>query len=164
MINMRRVNCARLILYVDLVQTISCWVGRFRPRLVFTKVQWNGSWSLSIRKGFWSCKQMSDWYLFHSLFQKGNEEPKGCHGCKSAMESRHKSEVATVAWMIIFGDGLHNFIDGLSIGAAFTESILSGVSVSLAVICEEVPHELGKLLTNLRETKFCSQVCIFSCK
>lgn len=54
-----------------------------------------------------------------------------------------KSTIATVAWMIIFGDGLHNFIDGLSIGAAFSESILAGVSISVAVICEEFPHELG---------------------
>ena len=53
------------------------------------------------------------------------------------------SDIATVAWMVIFGDGLHNFIDGLSIGAAFTESILSGISISVAVICEEFPHELG---------------------
>lgn len=45
--------------------------------------------------------------------------------------------------MVIFGDGLHNFIDGLSIGAAFNESILTGVSISVAVVCEEFPHELG---------------------
>ena len=45
--------------------------------------------------------------------------------------------------MIIFGDGIHNFIDGLSIGAAFSESILTGISVSVAVLCEEFPHELG---------------------
>lgn len=45
--------------------------------------------------------------------------------------------------MIIFGDGLHNFIDGISIGAAYSESILSGLSVSLAVFAEEFPHELG---------------------
>lgn len=57
-----------------------------------------------------------------------------------------QSVIATVAWMIIFGDGLHNFIDGLSIGAAFTDSILSGISVSVAVLCEEFPHELGKLI------------------
>ncbi|KAH3888176.1 hypothetical protein DPMN_012205 [Dreissena polymorpha] len=52
-------------------------------------------------------------------------------------------KVKPVAWMIIFGDGLHNFIDGISIGAAFTESILAGVSVSIAIFCEELPHELG---------------------
>lgn len=54
-----------------------------------------------------------------------------------------RDQVAPVAWMIIIGDGLHNFIDGLSIGAAFTESIALGVSTSLAVIFEEFPHELG---------------------
>ena len=53
------------------------------------------------------------------------------------------NKIATVAWMIIFGDGIHNFIDGLSIGAAFSESILTGISVSVAVLCEEFPHELG---------------------
>lgn len=53
------------------------------------------------------------------------------------------SPIATVAWMIIFGDGFHNFIDGVSIGAAFQQSILTGISISLAVMCEELPHELG---------------------
>ena len=52
--------------------------------------------------------------------------------------------VAPVAYMIIFGDALHNLIDGLSIGAAFTDSTLLGVSVALAVMCEELPHELGQ--------------------
>lgn len=61
------------------------------------------------------------------------------HGSAAAGDG----EIATVAWMIIFGDGLHNFIDGLSIGAAFSESILAGISISVAVICEEFPHELG---------------------
>ncbi|KAK7874174.1 hypothetical protein R5R35_006220 [Gryllus longicercus] len=44
---------------------------------------------------------------------------------------------------VVFGDGFHNFIDGLSIGAAFNESTLTGVSISVAVLCEELPHELG---------------------
>lgn len=47
--------------------------------------------------------------------------------------------------MVIFGDGLHNFIDGVSIGASFDESILNGLSVSVAVICEEFPHEMGDI-------------------
>lgn len=33
-------------------------------------------------------------------------------------EATFKEPVATVAWMIIFGDAFHNFIDGLSIGAS----------------------------------------------
>ena len=59
------------------------------------------------------------------------------------LEGGGRGTIATVAWMIIFGDGIHNFIDGLSIGAAFSESILTGISVSVAVLCEEFPHELG---------------------
>ncbi|GMR48229.1 hypothetical protein PMAYCL1PPCAC_18424, partial [Pristionchus mayeri] len=53
------------------------------------------------------------------------------------------SAIAAVAWMILFGDGLHNLIDGISIGASFAESMHSGLSVSLAVLAEEFPHELG---------------------
>jgi zinc transporter 14 len=56
---------------------------------------------------------------------------------------RRVAEIAPVAWMIIIGDGLHNFIDGLSIGAAFTESIHNGMIICIAVIFEELPHELG---------------------
>ena len=61
-------------------------------------------------------------------------------------EVSKKPVIATVAWMIIIGDGLHNFIDGLAIGASFTGSVVIGISTSLAVICEELPHELGKVI------------------
>ena len=74
--------------------------------------------------------------LFISLLQTPNSH--------SHAELHGYREIKPVAWMVIFGDGLHNFIDGLSIGAAFTESIMTGLSVSLAVICEELPHELGQ--------------------
>ena len=62
-----------------------------------------------------------------------------------------ESAISSLAWMIIFGDGFHNFIDGLSLGAAFNESIPTGMSISLAVMCEELPHELGifSRITNL---------------
>ena len=57
--------------------------------------------------------------------------------------SHGHTEIAPVAWIIIVGESLHNFIDGLSIGCAFNESIVKGASLSLAIICEELPHKLG---------------------
>ena len=52
--------------------------------------------------------------------------------------------MSSVAWMVIMGDGLHNFTDGMAIGAAFSASIAGGFSTTIAVFCHELPHELGK--------------------
>jgi len=57
------------------------------------------------------------------------------------------SDIGTLAWMITLSDGLHNFIDGLAIGASFTVSVFQGISTSVAILCEEFPHELGMLGT-----------------
>ncbi|KAK6023288.1 hypothetical protein OSTOST_10931, partial [Ostertagia ostertagi] len=46
------------------------------------------------------------------------------------------------AVVILFGDGVHNFVDGLAIGASFMHSMKLGIITSIAVICHEVPHEL----------------------
>ncbi|KAJ7381160.1 hypothetical protein OS493_004759 [Desmophyllum pertusum] len=59
------------------------------------------------------------------------------------VKTGEKRKVAPVAWMIIIGDGLHNFIDGLAIGASYSSSTYIGFSTSLAIFCEELPHELG---------------------
>lgn len=72
-----------------------------------------------------------------------------------------KKFIANVAWMIIFGDGLHNFIDGLSIGAAFSANILSGISVSVAVLCEEFPHELGLFRENPLEFRLHFELLLY---
>jgi zinc and cadmium transporter len=45
--------------------------------------------------------------------------------------------------LILIGDGLHNFIDGVLIGAAFLTDIHLGVVTSLAVAAHEIPQEVG---------------------
>uniref|UniRef100_A0A2M4BFL0 Putative zip zinc transporter n=1 Tax=Anopheles marajoara TaxID=58244 RepID=A0A2M4BFL0_9DIPT len=51
--------------------------------------------------------------------------------------------MAAVAFMVILGDGLHNITDGLAIGAAFAIDPVMGLATSFAILCHELPHELG---------------------
>ena len=57
--------------------------------------------------------------------------------------------IKAVAWMILIGDALHNFVDGLAIAAALSDGLSSGLSTTLAIICHEIPHELGMNATSL---------------
>lgn len=45
--------------------------------------------------------------------------------------------------LLLFGDGLHNFIDGASIAASFLVSFPLGIVTSTTVFVHEIPHELG---------------------
>jgi zinc transporter ZupT len=57
--------------------------------------------------------------------------------------SSYCEEFEKDARMVIVGDAIHNFADGLAIGAAFSISIAAGFSTRLAVLCHELPHEVG---------------------
>ncbi len=45
--------------------------------------------------------------------------------------------------LILIGDSLHNFVDGVAIAAAFSGSVSLGIATSVAVIAHEVPQEVG---------------------
>uniref|UniRef100_A0A914VSE8 Zinc transporter ZIP14 n=1 Tax=Plectus sambesii TaxID=2011161 RepID=A0A914VSE8_9BILA len=55
------------------------------------------------------------------------------------------SPIASVAYMVLFGDGLHNLVDGMSMGAAFADSPVRGVSVAISILAQEFPQEIGDL-------------------
>uniref|UniRef100_A0A4W3GK41 Metal cation symporter ZIP14 n=1 Tax=Callorhinchus milii TaxID=7868 RepID=A0A4W3GK41_CALMI len=64
--------------------------------------------------------------------------------------------------MITLSDGLHNFIDGLAIGASFTVSVFQGISTSIAILCEEFPHELGDFVILLNAGMSLQQALFFN--
>ena len=68
--------------------------------------------------------------------EANNQSPKICDlSCR---------RIKPVAWLIIVGDSMHNFADGLAIGAAISQSISLAIGTTLAVLFHEVPHELGE--------------------
>ena len=52
-------------------------------------------------------------------------------------------KVHPFSYMILIGDGVHNFIDGLIIAAAFVADYHLGVITTIAVIAHEIPQEIG---------------------
>lgn len=48
-----------------------------------------------------------------------------------------------LAMMNLIGDGVHNLIDGMLIGASYLVSIPLGITTTLAVVLHEIPQEIG---------------------
>lgn len=91
--------------------------------------------------GFFILEKLLVWRHCHS------------HACEAHGEDSHEDHEHTphaydhsrrVAGMfIILGDGIHNFVDGVLIGAAFLTDIQLGIVTSLAVAAHEIPQEVG---------------------
>jgi len=64
------------------------------------------------------------------------------HGDEACKEMKNKG-VKPFAYMNLVGDAVHNFIDGLIIGASYIVSIPIGLATTLAVIFHEIPQEIG---------------------
>lgn len=59
----------------------------------------------------------------------------------------HDAEIAGKSgWLVLLGDGLHNFVDGLLIAAAFLTDQQLGIMAALAVVAHEIPQEIGDFM------------------
>jgi zinc and cadmium transporter len=58
-------------------------------------------------------------------------------------------EAGKAGWMILVGDGMHNFTDGILIAAAFLADPNLGLVTGLAIIAHEIPQEIGDFIVLL---------------
>lgn len=56
---------------------------------------------------------------------------------------KERGKVRSFVLLNLFGDGLHNFLDGIIIMVAFLTGFGNGIIISLAVLFHELPQEVG---------------------
>ncbi len=130
------------------------------PHIFETTTEYHkvAAWILAGILGFFVLEKMVLWRHSHdhgaqfasltepgSLIAKHTDHEHHHHGAPGGSNhGAHGNESS--AWMIIIGDGFHNFTDGLVIAAAFVADIRLGILTSVAIIAHELPQELGDFL------------------
>lgn len=82
----------------------------------------SGLWLLAAFVLFFVLENGMHWHHYHHVGE-GDRHPVGV--------------------LNLVGDGLHNFIDGVIIGAAYLVDVHLGVVTTLAVVFHEIPQEIG---------------------
>lgn len=80
-----------------------------------------------------------------------------CHSDHCEAHSTHASDDGhdhtenkeATGWMILLGDGMHNFVDGILIAAAFLTDTHLGIVTALAIAAHEIPQEVGDFVVLL---------------
>jgi len=75
----------------------------------------------------------------------GSCEAHGDDGHSHETDRGHHGHhlVKSAGILIIVGDSIHNFVDGILIAAAFLTDVKLGIVTSLAVAAHEIPQEVG---------------------
>jgi zinc and cadmium transporter len=71
-----------------------------------------------------------------------------CHteACEAHDPHRFERDRGRSGTLIVIGDTVHNFVDGVLIAAAFLQSTELGIVAALAIIAHEIPQEVGDFL------------------
>ncbi|MBD9359323.1 ZIP family metal transporter [Methylomonas fluvii] len=79
----------------------------------------------------------------HACEAHGEESHEDHHHEHGHTHSIQAAGHRPAGMFIILGDSIHNFVDGVLIGAAFLTDVQLGIVTSLAVAAHEIPQEVG---------------------
>ncbi|ASF44676.1 ZIP family metal transporter [Methylovulum psychrotolerans] len=94
--------------------------------------------------GFFVLEKLLIWRHCHSGSCEAHGDEEAHHAHEAHDHSHHHGHGAKSAGaLIILGDSIHNFVDGILIAAAFLTDVQLGIVSSLAVAAHEIPQEVG---------------------
>ncbi len=76
------------------------------------------------------------------LWRHCHHEHCDAHDPESLVHN-HDNKKQAAGSLILIGDGIHNFVDGILIAAAFLTDTHLGIVTALAIAAHEIPQELG---------------------
>lgn len=88
----------------------------------------------------WSLAGFILFFLIEGLFLRFHYHDE--HHLDEKDEHAHHP-ISNAPWMLLIGDSIHNFLDGVAITAAFLVNIPLGITTALAVAAHEIPQEIG---------------------
>jgi zinc and cadmium transporter len=131
-----------LLAWVFATRLSGKWLGRF---VAFAAGTMLAAAMLNILPEAFEMNQGSAEPLFITLFLA----TLGFYLLERAAIWRHahahdgEERLTGVPWVVVLGDSVHNFVDGVLIAAAFLVDPWLGVTTALAVFAHELPQELG---------------------
>jgi zinc and cadmium transporter len=86
---------------------------------------------------FFLLEKLLLWRHSHDL-EDGGEADGHAHA--------HAHDQGRAGALIVVGDTIHNFLDGILIAAAFLQSTQLGIVTAMAIVAHEIPQEVGDFL------------------
>ena len=97
--------------------------------------------------GFFILEKLLIWRHCHSgncnAHNEGHEEHEHEYNHSHSHHHNTHSQHVAAGTLILVGDAIHNFVDGVLIAAAFLTDVKLGIVTSLAVATHEIPQEVG---------------------
>lgn len=94
--------------------------------------------------GFFLMEKLLLWRHSHEGHDHHGHAGHGPAAAPEAASDRGRSGA-----LIVVGDTVHNFLDGILIAAAFMESTQVGVVAAVAIVAHEIPQEVGDFIVLL---------------